>query len=318
MSADAANVAIYFIAFAFLTYEVAAGRSTVGDYVVTIGAVMQLQNGLQTLVRSVLSLQEEAVYAKDLFDLLERAPSEQPGGGQPIPSGPDQAIRLDGVSFAYLGAVLPAVCDLNLNIRTGERIAIVGPNGSGKTTLVKLLLGLYPPTSGAMTMGGAPVSSLDRVALRRSCSAVFQNFVRYEFTVRENIGLGDVERIGVTEAILEASSKGGADEVADLLPDGYQTVLGKSFGGVDLSGGQWQRLAISRAMMRHRSSRLIVLDEPTAGLDPTAEADVFERFAALSAGKATLLVFHRLGSARLADRILYLEGGRVLEVMRNS
>lgn len=313
LGADAVNVALYLLALAYLTFMMAGNRSTVGDYVVMMGAVMQLQNGLQTLVRSLLALQEETLYTADLFDLLDRSEAEKPGGHS-LPVGLDQGIRLEEVSFTYPGVSRPAVSGLSLHIRPGERLAIVGPNGSGKTTFVKLILGLYPPSSGSISWSGVPDTSLDRIALRRYCSAVFQNFVRYELSVQENIGLGDVERIHDAKVVARASSMGGADEVIALSPHGYKTRLGKSFGGVDLSGGQWQKLAISRALMRHDSSQLLVLDEPTSGLDPMAEADVFARFATLSSGKTALLISHRLGSARLADRIVYLEDGQVVEV----
>lgn len=313
LGADAVNVALYLLALAYLTFMMAGNRSTVGDYVVMMGAVMQLQNGLQTLVRSLLALQEETLYTADLFDLLDRSEAEKPGGHS-LPVGLDQGIRLEEVSFTYPGASRPAVSGLSLHIRPGERLAIVGPNGSGKTTFVKLILGLYPPSSGSINWSGVPDTSLDRIALRRYCSAVFQNFVRYELPVQENIGLGDVERIHDAKVVARASSMGGADEVIALSPHGYKTRLGKSFGGVDLSGGQWQKVAISRALMRHDSSQLLVLDEPTSGLDPMAEADVFARFATLSSGKTALLISHRLGSARLADRIVYLEDGQVVEV----
>lgn len=311
LGADALNVMIYILALGYLTFLAATGRSTAGDYVVLLGAAVQLQAGLQTMVRALLSLQEENLFFEDLFFLLDRAPIERPAGAarETVPNG---GVELRGVSFSYPGASQPALRNINLTIRPGERIAVVGPNGAGKTTLMKLILGLYPPTAGVIHWGGG-LKSVEAVQVRHHSAAVFQDFVRYELTVAENIGLGNIRKMHDQDTIMRAAEMAGIEDLIASLPEKGATQLGKSFGGIDLSGGQWQKLAIARAMMRHDTAQLMVLDEPTASLDPMAEAEVFDRFAMLAECKTTILVSHRLGSARLADRILYMVNGEIVE-----
>lgn len=225
-------------------------------------------------------------------------PLRIPGNGQ---------ARADG------WAEQPALADVSFQVRPGERIAIVGANGSGKTTLVKLLMGLYAPTGGALRYDDVSVTEIDLADLRSRVGSVSQQFVRYDVGAGEH-RLRRVERLADEPTIHEAAARGGALGVAEGLASGLDTMLGKTFGGTELSGGQWQKLAISRAFMRDiTGADVLILDEPTSGLDPQAEADVFARFAEIAQGKTAFLIAHRLGSARIADRILLIKEGRLIE-----
>ena len=216
------------------------------------------------------------------------------------------------MSFRYPQRTEPALRDVTRTVRAGERVALVGANGAGTTTLVKVLTGLYRPTAGRVLYDGRDLAALDPAAVRDLQAAVFQDHVHYAYTLDENVGYGRSERLDDPGAIAAAAAQGGADAVAQALPQGYATLLTREFsGGTELSGGQWQRVAVSRGFMR--DALLIVLDEPTAALDPQAEADVFRRFAAMAGGRTAMLVSHRLGSARLCDRVLVQREGRLAE-----
>jgi ATP-binding cassette subfamily B protein len=220
-------------------------------------------------------------------------------------------VRFEDVWFTYPGSDRPALAGVTVEIAAGEIIALVGENGAGKTTLVKLLLGLYAPDRGRILFDGVDAREINPRALRAAASAAFQGFVRYGLSFGENVGLGQPERMGDRRRLEGAVARAGAHEVARALPEGYDTLLGPDVGGVDLSGGQWQRVALARGFFRE--AELLVLDEPTAALDPHAELAVFERFAELARGRTAVLVSHRLGMARLADRVIVLSGGCVAE-----
>ena len=222
-------------------------------------------------------------------------------------------IGFSGLSFAYPGSETMVLDELDLTIAPAERVALVGRNGAGKSTLARLLLGLYRPTSGSIRVGGIDLRDIDPADWRSRVAAVFQDYFRFELTARENIGFGDLPRMSERPAVESAAVKGGASGFVGALPKGYDTMLGRSFdeAGQDISAGQWQRLASARAYFREAS--VLVLDEPTAALDAKAEVEVYRRFRDMSEGKSVLLISHRLGSARLADRIVFLEGGRIVE-----
>jgi ATP-binding cassette subfamily B protein len=230
---------------------------------------------------------------------------------RPFPCPLARGIRFEGVCFTYPGSDRPTLSGVTLEIRAGETVALVGENGAGKSTLVKLLLGLHMPDAGRITVDGVDLRSIERESLRRATSAVFQRFTRYPLTLGENVALGQPDDRGDHARVVEAVGMAGGDDIVRALPDGYDTILGPDVGGVDLSGGQWQRVAVARAFFR--GAQVLVLDEPTAALDPLAELAVFERFIRLAAGKTAVLVSHRLGMARLADRVLVLAQGRVVE-----
>lgn len=288
-----------------------AGRVlTIGDYVLIVGAIQGAQGLLNGFTYQIGLIHENLLACGDTYDFMRLQDEPVPTQGAPFPPF-QEGILLENVSFAYPGSDREVLSGMNLVIRPGEKLALVGENGAGKTTLVKLLLGLYQPTAGRITIDGIPLMEVDPNARRQAMAAVFQDFARFELSARENIGFGRLDALFDDESLLKAAGQGGARELIERLPQGLDTVLGRTLGETDLSGGEWQRLAISRAFAR--DARILVLDEPTASLDPLAEAEVYQRFAELAAGRTVLLISHRLGSARLADRIVVLGGGRVAE-----
>ncbi len=296
---------------AVATAGLARGSLQPGAFVAMLWAMQSVQGATGTLVSALGDwLGERVLTIADLFVYLDLGPEEPAGGEAPQEWTGD--VTLEGVSFRYPLREEPALRGVSLRLAAGEHVALVGGNGAGKTTLVKLLLGLYQPTQGCVRYGDRDLRGLDLRAVRERQAAVFQDHVRYAFSLRENVGYGRVERLGDHAAVQEAAARGGADEVASCLPAGYDTLLTREFsGGTDLSGGQWQRVAVSRGFMR--DAPLLVLDEPTASLDPLAEAELFRRFAAMAEGRTAVLVSHRLGFARLCDRVLVLRGGELVE-----
>jgi ATP-binding cassette subfamily B protein len=232
-----------------------------------------------------------------------------------LQSGPDpsRGLELVNVSFTYPGARTPALDDVSLQVRPGESLAIVGENGSGKTTLIKLITRLYEPTSGHILLDGLDLKDWDIDALRQRIGVIFQDFGRYQFSVGENIGAGDVRHIEDRERWASAASSGMAAPFIDELPEGYDTQLGRWFkDGRELSGGQWQKIALSRAFMRSDAD-ILVLDEPTAAMDAASEAAIFEHFRRMSRHKMTILMSHRFSTVRAADQIVVLQHGRIRE-----
>lgn len=281
------------------------------QFAAMLWALQAVQGSVGTLITALGSwLGDRVLVLADLFVYLDLSPEEQVGGERPEGLAAD--VTVEGVSFRYPLRPEPALHEVSFRLRAGERVALVGANGAGKTTLVKVLLGLYRPTQGRVLYGGRDLQALDLRAVRERQAAVFQDHVRYAFTLGENIGYGRAERLGDRAAVEAAATRGGADEVAASLPAGYSTLLTRQFsGGTDLSDGQWQRVAVSRGFMR--DSPLLVLDEPTAALDPVAEAEVFRRFTSMVQGRTAVLVSHRLSFARLCDRVLVLRGGELVE-----
>jgi len=218
------------------------------------------------------------------------------------------------VTFKYPGTDTVVLDDVSLDVKAGEKIALVGENGSGKTTLVKLLLRLYEPTSGEILYGGVDIRDLEPSELRARFSAVFQDFARYQLIVKENIGVGDTERLDDMPLVERAAEKGGAVSVVQKLKGGYDAMLGGWFEeGQELSGGQWQKLALARAFMRERAE-VLILDEPSAAIDARAEAELFEQLRTLAADKIAFLISHRFSTVRMADRIAVLDQGRIVEL----
>ena len=218
----------------------------------------------------------------------------------------------EGVGFKYPGSEQWAVRGLDFSLAPGERIALVGENGAGKTTLVKLLARLYDPTEGRILLDGVDLREYDVESLRRNVGVIFQDFVRYDFLLKENIAVGNIDRVADQPAIKTAAERSLADSVVQRVTGGYDQMLGKRFeGGVDLSGGEWQKVALARAYMR--DAQLLILDEPTAALDARAEYEVFLRFSELTKGRMAVLISHRFSTVRMADRILVLKGGELVE-----
>ena len=292
-------------------WAVAHGGLSPGQFAAMMVALQQVCTHVDLVFFRFGYLANRLLYIADLFTYLDLGP-EDPKEGKPIDSVGEVSIAVSSLSFRYPQAECPAIDDISFTIQPGERVALVGANGSGKTTLVKVLLGLFHPTEGRVLYGDVDLNQADRNVLWDQSTAVFQDYTHFAFSLGENIGLGRTERMGDQAAVEHAAHQGGAASIAEQLPERYHTLLTKEFaGGTELSGGEWQRVAISRGFMRNAA--LIVLDEPTASLDPQAEADVFRRFLAMSGERTTIVVSHRLGSARLCDRILVLKEGRLLE-----
>lgn len=317
--------ATYAAALAFVASLILDGELSVGDYVAVATGALWLDSTLIGLVWTIRSMEEQSQYLGDLFDFLRVARVEaEDASSTPAPLPSDgrvrqtnthptrgTAIEIEGVTFAYPGQTRPVIRDVSLRIAPGERIAVVGENGAGKTTLVKLLIGLYRPDAGAVRLDGVALDGSGAVAARRRIAAVCQDYATFQLTVRENVGFGDVARIAEDAAVDDAVCRAAIAELVDGLPGRLDAYLGRQFGETDLSGGQWQRIALARAFFR--DADLLVLDEPTAVLDPLAELALFERFAELVDGRTAIMVSHRLGAARIADRVVVLRDGAIVE-----
>ena len=311
----------YAVVILGLVLLIAGGDLTVGYFVALLGASERFRDAVGQLFSHISGLHEHLRYLQDLFGYLdiqdERTPPDT--GASPDRRVPAVAgrkaprIELEAVTFAYPGSSTDTLQGVSLVIRPKERIALVGENGAGKTTLAKLVLGLYSPSGGRIAVDGVDLEGTGGLGWRRRTAAVFQDYVRFEVTARENIAFGNLEAFEDSAAIEEAAAMSGASEVVAGLPFSYGTVLGRAYDerGQDLSTGQWQRLAIARAYFRDAS--VLVLDEPTAALDARAEVNVYRSFTDISHGKSVILISHRLGCARLADRIVFLESGRIVE-----
>ncbi len=294
------------------------GVLTVGQFVALLAAAERFRNSMWTVFIMIANMDSDLRYIADLINYLELEDDVEPEKATStvalaLATRDAPAVQFKGVTFSYPGTDEAVLDRLDLEIGPGERVALVGENGAGKTTMAKLLLGLYRPTEGRIVVDGVDMSEVEPSEWRKHVAAVFQDYMRFELTARENIGFGDLSRLDEQPAIEAASVKSGSAEFVATLPAGYDTVLGRAFdeNGQDLSSGQWQRLAGARAYFRDAS--VLVLDEPTAALDPKAEVEVYRSFADMSVDKSVLLISHRLGSARLADRVVFLEGGRIAE-----
>ncbi|HLV98013.1 MAG TPA: ABC transporter ATP-binding protein [Ktedonobacterales bacterium] len=305
-----ANGAIYL----YVTIQTVMARITLGDLTFYTQAALSLGSSFQSLLSGISSTYENNLYVNTLFEFLDYQPRivSPPDGIKP--SGDGLTIEFRHVSFAYpgRGEQGQALRDVSFTINAGEAIALVGRNGAGKTTIVKLLTRLYDPDEGQILVNGRDIKEYDLTALRAQIGVIFQDYVNYYLTASRNIGVGKVEAIDFQEGIQVAAAKSGADLVIEKLPDAYQTRLGKWFDqGQQLSGGEWQKIALARAFMR--DAHLLILDEPTSSLDPQAEYEVFARFRELTAGKSAIFISHRFSTVRLANRIIVLEEGRILE-----
>jgi len=294
---------------------------TIGDLALVFDITRRVQDGFRWLFDLVGTFYSHTLFLTNLVEFLELPPDAvdgaleqdvEPGQQFDVPSVFEKGIEFRNVSFSYPGSDKNALEDVSFVLRPGETVALVGENGAGKTTLVKLLSRLYDPSKGTILLDGRDLRAYDLNQYRHQLGVILQDFVRYDLSVRENIGLGQVESMDDQEQIERAAELGGARAMIDTLPQGFDTQLGTEFeGGVDLSTGQWQKLALSRAFMR--DAQVLILDEPTAALDAKAEHDVYQRFTHLTAGKTAVLVTHRLWTVKMADRILLLDEGQLVE-----
>jgi ATP-binding cassette subfamily B protein len=299
------------LAFWWVVSHAMQGQATPGDVVLVLQTLAAVQTYLGGMAGMVALLQGHLLFFDKLFAFLQYQSPMEVAPDAPVATFPlRQGIDFTNVSYHYTNGAM-ALEDVSLRIAPGECVALVGENGAGKTTLVKLLCRLYDPTSGAIAVDGVDLRALDLERWRAGLGAVFQDFGRYHLTVAENIALGRLDALATPERIAHAAAQAGFADHAARLTNGYETQLGGQFGGVDLSGGQWQTLGIARALLR--DAEILILDEPTAALDPRAEHALFERFRQLAAGKTTLFITHRLASVAMADRILVLKHGRLVE-----
>jgi len=303
----------FYGAYGWIVLETVAARITLGDMTMYLLVFKQGQASLSALLASVGGMYEDNLYLSNLYEYLEHAPPRPTGGGATVGSKPRDGIRFENVGFSYPGAEHPALSGVSLHLEPGRKLALVGENGAGKTTLIKLLTRLYRPTEGHITLDGLGLDEWDEDALRDRIGVIFQDFVRYQLLVGENLGVGDVRDMDDEARWREAAKKGTADEFIEQLPRGYATQLGRWFkDGQELSLGQWQKIALSRAFMRERAD-ILVLDEPTASMDAEAEATIFERFQELAKDQMVILISHRFSTVRMADVIAVLDRGRVVE-----
>lgn len=303
----------YYLAYGLIVWRTVKGEFSVGDLTFLAGSFLRLRGLLEGLLLGFSQIAGQALYLEDLFSFFDVRPRiTSPPHPRPFPHPMRTGIEFQNVGFRYPDSEHWAVRHLNLTLEAGEVVALVGENGAGKTTIVKLLARLYDPTEGRVLLDGHDLREYDLAALRRHVGVIFQDFVRFHFTAGDNIGVGRIDAVDDLDRVRRAAERSLADRIVARLPQGYDQPLGKRFnGGSDLSGGEWQKIAIARAYMREAD--VLILDEPTAALDARAEYEVFQRFRDLSHGKTALLISHRFSTVRMADRILVLENGRVLE-----
>ncbi len=303
----------YYGAYAYSIYLTIKGSYSIGDLTLITTAIMQAMSNIQMAFSTASGVADQALFLTDLLAFFEMKPRvESKANGLRAPNPVLHGFEFRNVSFAYPGTRRRVLTNFNFTLRPGERVALIGENGQGKTTIVKLITRLYDPTEGQILLDGVDLREYDLDSLHSETGVIFQDFMRYEMTARENIAVGRIEVSHTAEEIEYAAEKSLAAGVVATLQGGYDQMLGRRFeGGVDLSGGEWQKLALARAYLRN--AQLLILDEPTAALDARSEFEVFERFAELTYGKMALLISHRFSTVRMADRIVVIEGGCLVE-----
>jgi len=303
----------YYATYAFVVYETVVGTFTIGTFYFLAGAIAGASTNIQAVFSTFSGIADQALFMTDLLEFFAVRPTVQSKpNALPAPRPIREGFEFRNVSFSYPGHSRLVLGNVNFRLEPGERLALVGENGQGKTTIVKLLTRLYDVTAGKILLDGIDLREYDIEDLWKEIGVIFQDFMKYEMTATENIGMGRVEELARDEKIEAAARKSQAEGVIRRLPLGYAQILGSRFeGGADLSGGEWQKIALARAYLR--DAQLLILDEPTASLDARSEHDVFQRFAELTQGKMSLLISHRFSTVRMADRILVLENGRIVE-----
>jgi ATP-binding cassette subfamily B protein len=301
------------VTYLYVALQAIVGKLTLGDLTLYTTAAQSVQSSIQGILGGFSGMYEHNLYLSNLFELMEtESKLPTPAKPVPVPNPVHGEIRFEHVSFAYPGATEKALTDLSFTVAPGETIAVVGRNGAGKTTLFKLICRLYDPLEGRILIDGVDIRDYDPAQLRAQIGGMFQDYVTYQATAAENIGLGSLSAIADRDAVLKASRQAGSDGLIAGLPQGYDTALGKWFdAGVNLSGGEWQKVALARAFMR--DARILLLDEPTSALDAQAEYDLFERLHSLTRGRTAVYISHRFSTVRRADRIVFLEHGRLVE-----
>ncbi len=302
--------------FVYVAYKVVFGTGLIGDYSLYTGALTSITTHVSTIVTATATIYEGTLFIENMLDFMkeksEIVPTVEPA--RPIDHSGKHTIEFRGVSFSYPGTDKKVLSDINLTLTTGEGVILVGLNGAGKSTLLKLVMRLYDPTEGVILLDGHDIREYDVKELYSIYGIIFQDFGKYADTVSENIRFGDIDREDSGEGITEAAERGNAAAFISELPSGYETPLTRMFeeNGIELSGGQWQKLSIARAF--YNTSEILIMDEPTASLDPLAEQEVFNQFSELSEGKLSIFVSHRLSGATTAGKIIVLEGGKLVEM----
>jgi ATP-binding cassette, subfamily B, bacterial len=303
----------YYGAYVYVIWRSLHGAYNIGQFTFLAAAIQQASSNLQQVFSTVSGIADQALYLTDLIAFFEMQPTVQSRpDGLPMPESIRLGFEFRNVSFTYPGTDRTVLSDFNFTLAPGERIALIGENGQGKTTVVKLITRLYDPTVGQILLDGIDLREYALEDLHRHIGVIFQDFMRFEMTARENIAVGRVDQPNQQNDIEIAAHKSLADTVVSKFANGYDQMLGRRFeGGVELSGGEWQKMALARAYLR--DAQMLILDEPTAALDARSELEVFERFAELTEGKMALLISHRFSTVRMADRIVVLSGGRLIE-----
>jgi ATP-binding cassette, subfamily B, bacterial len=303
----------YYGAYVVVLVRTLAGSISIGSFTLLTGAFSRSRTYIERILSSFNDISEQAIFLKDLFEFFEMEPTIRPSPNSiPAPRPIREGFEFRNAGFVYPGSDRIVLRNINFRLHPGEKVALIGENGAGKTTLVKLLARLYDPSEGQILLDGIDLREYNIEDLRHEIGVIFQDYLRYDLLVRENIGFGRLESLMDMQKIENAARKSLAQGVIDRLPDGYDQMVGRRFEkGVDLSGGEWQKVALARAYMR--DAQLLILDEPTATLDARAEYEVFQRFADLTRGRMAVLISHRFSTVRMADRILVLADGVVRE-----
>ena len=304
----------YYGAYLLIVFRTVAGIFSLGDLTFLSGSFNRLRSKLQGFFTRFTAITESALYLQDYFEFLDLKYSENSEKEKlALPKKIKKGFEFKNVGFKYPKSEAWVVRNINFELKAGEKLAFVGENGAGKTTLIKLLLRFYEPTEGEILLDDIPVKEYDQTQYQQYFGVIFQDFVKFELTLRENIAMGEIEEIKNQKRIDSAAEKSLANEVVSGLPRGYDQQLGKRFKqGKDLSGGQWQKIAIARAYMK--DAEVLILDEPTSALDARAETEAFDRFIKLTEGKTAVIISHRFSTVRIADRIMVLKNGAVLEI----
>jgi ATP-binding cassette subfamily B protein len=308
------GVICYYGAYALIIIKTVASIITIGELTFLSSSFNRLRNSLQNVFTRFTKITQSALYLQDYFEFIDLDVTEDVDFDiRPLPREIKEGFEFRNVHFSYPGAEAEVLSGLSLEIKSGEKMAFVGENGSGKTTLIKLMLRFYDPTAGEIYLDGVDVRHYDRAAYQQLFGVIFQDFVRYEFTIGENIAVGKIDEIQNQPRIESAADKSLAADVVNQLPSKYDQQLGRRFkSGKELSGGQWQKIALARAYMK--DAKVMILDEPTSALDARAEYEAFQRFIALTQGRTSVIISHRFSTVRMADRIMVLKNGKILEL----
>jgi ATP-binding cassette subfamily B protein len=303
----------YYSAYVWVIWRTVTGSLSIGAFYFLTGAIVQASSNIQQIFSTLSSIADQALFLTDLLAFFEMQPTiRTKPNALPAPRPIVRGFEFRNVSFQYPGNSRLVLNGLNFHLHAGERVALIGENGEGKTTLVKLMTRLYDPVEGQVLLDGVDLREYDLEDLYREIGVIFQDFMRYEMTARDNIAVGQIDAINNLDLLKNAAGKSMASEVIGRLPHDYEQMLGRRFeNGVDLSGGEWQKVALARAYLRN--AQVLILDEPTAALDARSEYEVFQRFAELTTGKSALFISHRFSTVRMADRIVVLENGRIAE-----